>query len=90
MVRTPSNIALGLHPDLRMDHLGVLGVVHKLRHLFSDPSRPPRTPVSSCVIFWLTPRTPRDDDVIYGQLLENRIHNLNTLKLPLTYFHNIF
>ena len=49
----------------KVDLVNVLGAVHKLRHLFSDLSRPLPSPLSSCVIFWPTPPTPQPDDVIY-------------------------
>ena len=51
--------------------LGVFFLFYPLphhRHL-SSFARPPPTPLSSCVIFWLTPHTPWLDDVIYEQPL---------------------
>ena len=55
-----------LTPKFVINHWRLtLGAVHKLRHLFSDLSRPLPSPLSSCVIFWPTPPTPQPDDVIY-------------------------
>ena len=48
----------------KVDLVNVLGAVHKLRHLFSDLSRPLPSTLSYCVIFW---PSPQPDDVIYEQ-----------------------
>ena len=58
------------------------------RHL-SSFARPPPTPLSSCVIFWLTPRTPWLDDVIYEQPLRKKVTPWNPIK-PYIYFQFLF
>ena len=43
---------------LKLQNLPILGAVHLLRHTIFTSSGPPPTPLSYCVIVWLTPPYP--------------------------------